>query len=121
MLIFGALRIAVAREWEEGYIKTAYAKGLSRTTVILWHMLRNTMADLLSVLPKAVSVAITSMVVAEVMCGIFGLGGYAINSSIYRVTSLPTTCAILAVFAIVCHLVIAVLRKRLVVDTKEGA
>jgi oligopeptide transport system permease protein len=120
-LLYGALRIAVAREWEEGYIKTAYAKGLSRSKVIFVHILRNTMTDLLAILPRTVSVAVTSLVVAEVMCAIFGLGGYSISPKLKSVTALPATCAILAGVVMLTHLLSAVLRKRLVVDTKEGA
>jgi ABC-type nitrate/sulfonate/bicarbonate transport system permease component len=89
--------------------------------VVVKHILRNTMPDLLTILPKVISVGITSLVVAEVMCGIFGLGGYAIHENLIKVTSLPATCAILACFAVLSHVVIALLRKRLVVQTKEGA
>lgn len=119
-LVYGSMRIAVGREWDEGYIKTAYAKGLSRMMVIFRHILRNTSADLLAILPRTMTVGLTSLVVAEVMCGIFGLGGYAINNNLYKVTSLPATCAILALFAILFHMLIALLQKRLVVSTKEG-
>jgi oligopeptide transport system permease protein len=59
--------------------------------------------------------------VAEVMTGIFGLGGYAINQDILSVTTLPVTCAILAVFAMLAHLGVALLRKKTTVETKEGA
>lgn len=120
-LMYGAFRIAVTREWDEGYIKTAYAKGVSRSRVILVHILRNVTEDLLAVLPRVVSVAITSLVVAEVMCGVFGLGGYAINPDLFKVTSLPATCAILACFGLLTHVLVAILRKYLVVKTKEVA
>ncbi|TCP55865.1 binding-protein-dependent transport system inner membrane component [Tumebacillus sp. BK434] len=120
-LMYGAFRIAVTREWEEGYIKTAYAKGMSRPHVIIWHIMRNVTEDLLTVLPRVVSVAITSLVVAEVMCGVFGLGGYAINPDLHKVTSLPATCAILACFGLLTHVLVAVLRRFLVVKTKEVA
>jgi oligopeptide transport system permease protein len=120
-ILYGAFRIAVAREWEEGYIKTAYAKGMSRTRVIFAHILRNVTEDLLTVLPRVVSVAITSLVVAEVMTGVFGLGGYAINPDLHKVTSLPATCAILACFGLLTHVLVAALRKFLVVKTKEVA
>lgn len=120
-LMYGAFRIAVTREWEEGYIKTAYAKGMSRPHVIIWHIMRNVIEDLLTALPRVVSVAITSLVVAEVMCGVFGLGGYAINPDLHKVTSLPATCAILACFGLLTHVLVAVLRRFLVVKTKEVA
>ncbi|TCP57657.1 ABC-type dipeptide/oligopeptide/nickel transport system permease component [Tumebacillus sp. BK434] len=120
-LIYGTLRIAFEREWEEGYIKTAYAKGLSRPSVIFVHMMRNTMEDFLTIIPRAVSMALTSLVVVEVMTGIFGLGGYAVNQNIAYVTSLATTCAILAGFSLLVQGLFAILRSRVVVTTKEGA
>lgn len=120
-LVYGTLRIAFEREWEEGYIKTAYAKGLSRPSVIFVHMMRNTMEDFLTIIPRAVSVALTSLVVVEVMAGIFGLGGYAVNQSIAYVTSLATTCAILAGFSLLVQGLFAILRSRVVVSAKEGA
>jgi oligopeptide transport system permease protein len=66
-----------------------------------------------------VSVGVTSLVIAEVMTGVFGLGGYAINPRIQIVTSLPTTCVILALFVMAAHLIAALLRKQFVVGTKE--
>lgn len=120
-LIYGTMRIAFEREWEEGYIKTAYSKGLSRPAVIFRHMMRNTMEDFLTIIPRAVSVALTSLVVVEVMANIFGLGGYAVNQSIGYVSSLATTCAILAAFALFVQGLFALLRSRVVVSTKEGA
>ncbi|MFD2170270.1 ABC transporter permease subunit [Tumebacillus lipolyticus] len=120
-LVYGTLRIAFEREWDEGYIKTAYSKGLSRPRVIFAHIMRNTMEDFLTIIPRAVSVALTSLVVVEVMAGIFGLGGYAVNKSIAYVTSLATTCAILAGFALIVQGLFAYLRSRVIVNTKEGA
>ncbi|HEU4964489.1 MAG TPA: ABC transporter permease subunit [Bacilli bacterium] len=120
LLVYGALRLAVQREWSEGYIQTAFSKGLNRTQVLVTHLLRNTLEDLLSILPRAVAVGITSLVVAEVMTGIFGLGGYAISTSLVKVTSLPATCAILALMALLAHLVVFLLRRQFVVSTKEG-
>lgn len=119
-LIYGALRLSVEREWQESYIKTAAAKGLTRNAIILHHILRNTLEDLLTILPRAVSVSITSLVVAEVMTMIFGLGGYAVNPKINSVSSLPVTCAILALFALFMHWAISLLRKKMIVNTKEG-
>lgn len=120
-LIYGTLRLAVEREWEEGYVKTAYAKGLTRTSVILFHILRNTRADLFAILPRAVTVSITSLVVAEIMSGIFGLAGYALNPKLSAVSSLPLTCSLLAVIGLTAHFLLAALRRRIVVNTKEVA
>ncbi|MFD2170586.1 ABC transporter permease subunit [Tumebacillus lipolyticus] len=120
-LIYGALRIAFEREWREGYIKTAYSKGLSRSLVISRHMFRNTVEDLLTILPRAVSVAIASMVVAEVMTMIFGIGGYPFAQSVTAVSSLATTCAILAIFTLLTNGLISYLRNRQVVQKRRGS
>ncbi|HEU4963966.1 MAG TPA: ABC transporter permease subunit [Bacilli bacterium] len=120
-LIYGTLRLAIEREWEEGYIKTAYAKGLSRPMVIVRHMIRNTWEDLLTVIPRALAVGITAMVIAEVLCGIFALGGFGINSSIITTSAIPTTCAILAGFVLIARWLVLFSRRTIIVDTKEGA
>lgn len=120
-LVYGSVRIAVEREWNEGYIRTAYSKGLSRTSTLFKHLLRNTMEDLLTILPRAVTVGITTLVIAEVMTGTFGLGGYAVNSSLKKVTSLSVTCAMLASVALLAQLLFSWIRNRFIVNTKEGA
>lgn len=119
-ILYGTMRLAMDREWEEGYIKTAYSKGLSRPMVILRHMMRNTWEDLLSVMPRAIAVGITAMVIAEVLCGIFALGGYGINKSILDTTAIPTTCALLAGFVLLSRWLVLFTRKGAVVNTKEG-
>ncbi|KEO82316.1 hypothetical protein [Tumebacillus flagellatus] len=121
LLLYGTLRIAVDREWQAAYIKTAYSKGLTSTATLLRHILRNTTADVLAVLPRAVTVCITALVMSEVMCGIFGLGGYALTPKMLLVTSLPTTCGILAAFALLAHGILHLLQRMLIVSTKEGA
>lgn len=119
-MLFGTMSIAVQREFEEGYIKTARSKGLSHEAVVFGHVLRNTTEDLLTVLPRAVTAAISAMVVSEVMCGIFGLGGYAMAERVSGVTALATTCTLLAAVALFVHVMIALLRRFVVVNTKEG-
>ncbi|ARU63452.1 hypothetical protein CBW65_22470 [Tumebacillus avium] len=119
-ILYGTLRLAFAREWQEAYVRTAYAKGLTRPMVVLSHLLRNTWEDLLAVLPRMVLVAVTSMVAAEVITWTFGLGGYAFADGVTSVSSLPVTCAILAVFTLVTNGLIALVRHRRAVAFKEG-
>ncbi|TCP54638.1 binding-protein-dependent transport system inner membrane component [Tumebacillus sp. BK434] len=119
-ILYGTLRLAFAREWQEAYVRTAYAKGLTRPMVVLSHLLRNTWEDLLAVLPRMVLVAVTSMVAAEVITWTFGLGGYAFAQGVVSVSSLPVTCAILAVFTLVTNGLIAWVRHRRAVAFKEG-
>lgn len=121
VLLYGTLRLAVKREWQEGYIATAYSKGLGRTRVLLVHLMRNTVEDLLAVMPRAVTAGITSLVIAEVMVGIYGLGGYALNPKLLNVTSLPVTCALLALTGLVVHFALHYVRSRFTVRVKEGA
>lgn len=120
LFLYGAIRIAVEREWNAPYVKTAYSKGLTRTMVIFKHILRNVTADLIAILPRIVTIGITSLVIVEVMSGIFGLGGYATNPNLNRVSSLTTTCAILAGFALAAHLLIGLLRKRFLIKHEGG-
>ncbi|MGZ4135780.1 MAG: ABC transporter permease subunit [Tumebacillaceae bacterium] len=119
VVVYGTLRIAMEREMEEAYLKTALSKGLSKKRAVLVHLLRNGTEDVLSALPKAVTLSIASMAIAEVMCTIFGLGGYAIDPSIPYVTSLSTTCAILALFALAAKALFWLIREKWVV--KAGA
>lgn len=121
VVIYGTMRLAIQRELGQDYVVTARAKGLSRREVLLGHVLRNVLNDLLTVLPKATTLAIASMAVAEAICNILGLGGYVINPTFQNVSSMPLTCVILAFFAIVFHGLYALLRKRFVVSTREVA
>lgn len=121
MITYGTLRNGFEREWEQGYVKTAYSKGLTKRMVVLRHLFRNTLDDLLSVIPRIVSISVASLVIVEIMTGIFGLGGYAINPYILSVTSLPTTCILLAGFVLLTHGAVALLRNKLIISTKEGS
>lgn len=118
-IVYGSLRIAIEREWGEGYIQTAYMKGLTRAHVLLKHIVRNTVPDLLSVLPKTVSVAITTMVIVEVISEILGLGGYSNNPKVGYTNSLIITCSVLAVFTLLSQLIAAFFKNRLVIVEKE--
>jgi oligopeptide transport system permease protein len=119
VLIYGTMRIAIERELKQAYVTTAYSKGLNIYRVLLRHVLRNVLEDLLTVLPKATTVALASMVVAEVICNIIGLGGFVIHPFYEDVSAMPLTCMLLAVFAMGFHGLYALLRKLLVVHTKE--
>lgn len=62
------------------FIKTAKAKGLSRTTIAYRHALRNAILPVVTYLgPLAVNV-ITGSLIVESMFGIGGLGKYFVNS-----------------------------------------
>jgi oligopeptide transport system permease protein len=121
VLIYGTMRIAIQREMTQDYVVTAYAKGLSKTRVLLVHVFRNVLEDLLTVLPKATTIALASMAVAEIICNIFGLGGCLVNPKYQSINSMPLACMALALFAVGFHALYAVLRKSFVVHTHEAA
>lgn len=119
VMMYGTLRNAIAREMSEGYIVTAMAKGLSRSRVIVRHVLRNVMADLFAVLPPATKSAIASLVVAEAMCNITGLGGFIVHPLNTSISTVPLICVTLAILTLLLHGLYFVLGKMLLVNTKE--
>ncbi|KIL39698.1 hypothetical protein SD70_18215 [Gordoniibacillus kamchatkensis] len=121
VLLYGTMRLAFQRELAQDYVITAMAKGLSRREVLLNHVLRNVLEDLLTALPKATTLALASMGVAEAICNIMGLGGYIVNPTFQNVSAMPVTCAILAAIAIAFHGLYALLRRTFVISTKEAA
>jgi oligopeptide transport system permease protein len=119
LIIYGTLRIAARRELAKPYVYTAKAKGISATGILLSHIFRNMAGDLLAVLPKATTVAITSMVVAEALCQIVGLGGYLIHPNLEAANALPITCIILTGIVMIFNVIYVLLRQRFIVPVKE--
>ncbi|MCR8644196.1 ABC transporter permease subunit [Paenibacillus sp. N1-5-1-14] len=115
VLIYGVIRLALQREMAEPYIRTAIAKGFSHKRIVITHAFLNVLEDLLTILPRATTVAIGGMIIAEVLCRISGIGGYLTIAY----SNLPITCAILALFALIMQGIYALLRKMLIVSTKE--
>lgn len=120
LLVYGTMRMAIEREWSQNYVVTAYAKGLSYPAVVRRHILRNTAEDVLAVLPRAVTVSVAGMAVAEALCHIVGIGGYYINPKFGAVTSLPATSIVLGGIALTLHVVLYLLRLRFAVRPKEA-
>lgn len=121
VLLYGTMRLAFQRELSQDYVVTAMAKGLSRREVLLNHVFRNVLEDLLTALPKATTLALASMGVAEAICNIMGLGGYIVNPTFQNVSAMPVTCVLLAAIAIGFHGLYALLRRMFVISTKEAA
>ncbi|MBP1964064.1 ABC transporter permease subunit [Paenibacillus aceris] len=115
--IYGTMRVAIMRELGQDYVVTAQAKGLTRGELLVAHVLRNVMLDLLSVLPKATTLALASMAVAEAICGISGLGGFIISPALQSVSSMSVICMSLALLAMAFHVLYALLRKKFIVRT----
>ncbi|MDU0201125.1 ABC transporter permease subunit [Paenibacillus sp. MAH-36] len=121
VLIYGTLRLAIEREMTQEYIRTALAKGLAWREVLLQHIWRNIMVDLLTVLPKATTLALASMAVAEAMCDILGLGGYIVSPRMQNISATPIFCIVLTILAILFHILYAMLGKFFVLQSREGA
>gem|GEM_PF-3256664 len=118
--IYGTLRVAMARELGQDYVITALAKGLTRREVLINHLLRNVIEDLLVILPKATTLALASMAVAEAICGIFGLGGFIISPAVQSISTISFICMTLAILAMLFNVIYALLRKRFVIRTREA-
>jgi oligopeptide transport system permease protein len=121
VLLYGTMRLAFQRELSRDYVATARAKGLSRREVLLNHVFRNVLEDLLTALPKATTLALAGMAVAEAICNILGLGGYIVNPVYQNVNATPVTCVLLAAVAIAFHGLYAMLRRTFVISTKEAS
>jgi oligopeptide transport system permease protein len=66
------------------YVRTARAKGLSRTVVVWKHCLRNAFLPVLSYLGPAAAVTLTGSFVVEKVFNIPGLGQHFVNSVLNR-------------------------------------
>ena len=68
----------------QDYIRTARAKGISETRVILKHALRNALIPVVTVLGPTVANLLTGSFVIEKIFAIPGMGGYFVNSVTQR-------------------------------------
>jgi len=121
IMVYGTIRAALLREMSKPYIVAAMAKGLSKRAIVLRHALRNVMEDLMSVLPRATTAATGSMIIVEAGCAILGIGGYMTNPYFSSEAALPIICLQLALFALAMQVVFMLLRKRLVITTREAS
>ena len=89
------------------YIRTAFAKGLSRRTVVLRHALRPTLIPVVSVLgPLAIS-SITSAVVTESVFSLPGIGKLIVNGASNRDYTLVLGLVVLVtIFAVLLNLLV---------------
>jgi len=89
------------------YIRTAFAKGLSRRTVVLRHALRPTLIPVVSVLgPLAIS-SITAAVVTESVFSLPGLGKLIVNGAANRDYTLVLGLVVLVtLFAVLLNLLV---------------
>src|SRR5258705_8501148 len=94
------------------YIRTARAKGLSETQVVIRHALRGGLLPVVSFSGPALAFLITGTVVVEKVFALPGLGNYFINACFNRDEPL--------IIGIVAFIAIAVLVFNLIVDIAYG-
>ncbi len=104
------VRAAVVEALEEDYVRTARAKGLRRTRVIWVHVLRNSLAPLLSAAIPMIALLITGAFFVEEAFGIPGASSFFVEGA--RTRDYPIVMnmtAALAVIVLVANLISDVL------------
>lgn len=98
-LIARITRASVLETLNEDYIRTAYAKGLTSSSVLLRHALRNALVPIITVIGIGVALLIGGVVVTETVFNIPGLGRLTVDAVLGR--DYPTVQAIILVFSFV--------------------
>ncbi len=104
----GTLRITkteVLEVFNEKYVTTAYAKGLSKRTVMIKHVLRNALILVTTLVFMSIPWLISGAVIIEKMFGLPGMGNLLLNSII--VQDIPVVQAVLlliAILTVICNL-----------------
>jgi peptide/nickel transport system permease protein len=88
-LVFSALIARVTRAsmlevLSQDYIRTAQAKGLSNTTVLLRHALKNAAIPIVTVIGNGIPLLISGVIVAETVFAIPGLGRLTVEAVLRR-------------------------------------
>jgi peptide/nickel transport system permease protein len=105
-----AMMLEVLRE---DYIRTARAKGLANSTVILRHALRNAIIPVITIIGNFLPGVLSGAVIIEVIFGLPGIGRYAVEA--IRTRDYPMLQAINLFFAL------QVVGMNLIVDLAYGA
>jgi len=83
-LIIRFTRASMLDVLSEDYVRTARAKGLSETTVVLKHALRNALVPIVTVLGLTVALMIGGAVVTETVFGLPGVGNLVVSAVLRR-------------------------------------
>ena len=91
----------------EDYIRTAWAKGLGKQTVIQRHALKNAILPVLTVFGLQFGFAIGGLVVVERAFNLPGLGNFLVDSVVYRdYNSVQATLFATAIFVTAANLLV---------------
>jgi peptide/nickel transport system permease protein len=78
------IRSAVLEVLGENYVRTAYAKGLPRFTVINRHVLRNALITIVTIIGLQLTALLSAVVVIEIVFNMPGLGRLALDAVLDR-------------------------------------
>ena len=109
----------------EKYVITAYAKGLSRTAVLVKHVMRNALILITVMVSLSIPWLLSGAVIIEHIFGIPGMGGLLVNSIVVQDFPFVQACvlaisALTVVFNILCDLLLGVLDPRISLALKGG-
>ena len=89
-------RSAMLEVMRQDYIRTAHSKGLTETTVLLRHALRNGMIPVMTVMGLHVASLLEGSTVVETIFGLPGMGQFAVQAAL--TLDLPAVQASLLLF-----------------------
>ena len=90
--------------FNEKYVTTAYAKGLPKKTVLIKHVLRNSLILVTTLVFMSIPWLISGAVIIEKIFGLPGMGNLLLNSII--VQDMPVVQAVLlliAILTVICN------------------
>ena len=92
------IRSSILEQLNQEYVRTAYAKGLSKFSVIFRHVLRNAMIPVVTLIALDIPAVFTGALVTEQVFRVPGIGALLIDS-IYR-SDTPVVMAITFIYGI---------------------
>ncbi len=92
------VRAAMLEEIPQNYVKTAQAKGLNRWRIVTWHMLRNALIPVITLVALDIPTIFTGSLVTEQVFRVPGIGALLVDS-IYRGDT-PVVMAIAFIYAV---------------------
>ena len=109
----GTLRITKTEVLDvinEKYVTTAYAKGLPKRTVMVKHVLRNSLILVTTLVFMSIPWLISGAVITERIFGFPGMGNLLLNSIIVQdITVVQAVLLLIAILTVICNLISDVL------------
>lgn len=103
-------RASLLQVVREDYIRTARAKGLKESSVIVGHALKNSLIPVVTILGPMMAALITGTFVTEITFGIPGMGKYFVTSITNRdYPVIMGTILLYAVFLVIANLIVDVM------------